>query len=199
MYLKLDIKLHSKNNCYKKGAGIRMGCIEGISRILKICLVLCMLVLAFVSPPDIMKVSAGNTVTVTFNPDGNVSLNVWPATYDFATIYANSSKATTATYFTIQNNGTVNGMYTDAQITSGAAAMSLYDGVCIDAGDNYYSINASGAISNNTFLHTSEARNFDDNLAKGSTKTFGLTLYISNLTTNLTARTVVITLTAGYS
>jgi len=176
-----------------------MGCIEGISRILKICLVLCMLVLAFVSPPDIMKVSAGNTVTVTFDPDGNVSLDVWPATYDFGTIYANSSKATTGTYFTLANNGSVNGMFTDALITSGAAAMTLYDGVCIDAGNNYYSINASGTISNQTFLHTSDSRDFDDNLAKGGTKTFGLTLYISNLTTNLTQRTVTITLTAATS
>jgi len=177
-----------------------MGCIEYISRILKICLVLSMLVLAFVSPPNIMRVSGNDTITVTFDPDGNVSLDVWPATWAAGTVYANSSKATTAAYFTLANNGTVNGMYTDIKVTSGAAAMNIYDGQCIDVGKNdYYSINASGTISNQTFIHTGEYRNIDDNLAKGSTKTFGLTIYLSNLTTNLTGRTVVITLQAAYS
>ena len=171
-----------------------MGC--NMKKILMIGLVISILIgLAFV-PSDKQSVKAGYTITITFDPDGNVSLDVSPATYAFGTLYANSSEGTTATYFTIWNNGSMDDMQTDLQINTSPAALTVDEDSVPAAMDNYALWLDKGTVSSaEAWCKESDWIELDSDLDTTGTETFGFTLYIYGISANHSQQTLVIDLT----
>jgi hypothetical protein len=123
------------------------------------------------------------SISVTFNPEGTIDIDVSPKTYNFTTIQAGAWKNTTGSYFTIYNNGTVP---MDTQFKSNAttdsAALSLdNDG---NPGSNAYSFRTSG-LDADDYITNAYAADLDSAIAQHGTKGFALCLRMaSSLTQN---------------
>jgi len=172
-----------------------------IKKILMIALVTSILSIASFSPISI-TVLAGttDTITITFDPQGNISIDVSPETYDFSTFWSYSDESTGGTYFTLWNNGTVDNMQTDIQITTSPANL------CVDynntpTADNYYGLNLTGGTATgiNYWVQEDATIQLDSDLDRSGTKTFGFTLYLSNITVDHAEQTLVVTLTGSQS
>jgi hypothetical protein len=162
-------------------------------KILMIALVIVMMVFSTFTPiSKIVSAGSYDTLTITFKGVGNVSLDVSRGSYNFTTMYAKTMKNTSATYFEIWNNGTVANMIIDVKITSGP-------GLTVDEdsspnGNDGYALRGitGGTIQYQPWYKESDWVRLDDSLAKGTPETFGLRLYISNLTANTTWKTMTV-------
>ena len=155
-----------------------MGCTRDINRILWVLLVVGVVLLGFVSPPGNLKVfAASNIIMVTFDPDGNVSLDVYPNTQAFGTVYIGFSNYTTAnTKFTLYNNGT-GPVDTTAEVTGTAANMVLQDYAGVYGSNTYGLRILQGTATNSTWIVSSEYRILsNDTTGGGGTATFGMQL-----------------------
>jgi len=164
---------------------------------LVIGLVILTLIFYAFAPMQRRIVSGGNTITISFDPDGNVSLDVSPAIYNFSTVYASSSETTGATTFTIWNNGTIDNMVTSAQVTTSPADLAINE-TAIPTDDNKFALYLIGGTASgvNAYMKSSTTIQLDSELDTGGTDTFGFNLYISNLSSNFSWQNMVITLTA---
>ena len=69
-----------------------------IKKTLMIGLILVMLMIASFSPVTINVLAATtDTITIEFDPQGNISIDVSPGTYNFSTFWSNTSESTTGT------------------------------------------------------------------------------------------------------
>jgi hypothetical protein len=165
-------------------------------KILMIGLVIAMTIFATFAPISITVLAAdSDDITITFNPAGNVSIDVSPGYYNFSTIYASSSKLTTTSYFTIWNNGTINNMDTDATISTKPANFNIDADSPPTGNDKYALLALQGSISSAPWFDEAPTYvNLDSDIDMGGSDTFGLRLYISNVTSNFTWQTMVVTL-----
>jgi hypothetical protein len=154
---------------------------------------------AFAPLPSTVYAATTDTIDITFDPEGNVSIEVSPTSYAFGTVWAGDSKPTsTHSYFTIWNNGTIDNMFTDIRISNGAADLSLDDD-SVPSSDNYYSIRVlQGSVSENPWLATTN-RDLDGDLDRSGSDNFGLRVYIAEITQDWNSQSVEITLTAAQS
>jgi hypothetical protein len=168
-----------------------------IKKTLMIGLILVMLMIASFSPVTINVLAATtDTITIEFDPQGNISIDVSPGTYNFSTFWSNTSESTTGTYFTMWNNGTVDNMQTDIQITSGPASLTIDEDSIPTADDNYALYLIGGTASGvNAWVKESATIQLDSDLDRIGTETFGFTLYLSNISANHTWQSMTITLT----
>ena len=167
-----------------------------MKKILMVGFVLSIMVCFAFAPMERQIVKAGTTVTLTFDPDGNVSLDVSPATFDFGVVYANTSESTGSTYFTLWNNGSTDNMSTTIEITTGATNFTIDEDSAPDGWDNY-SLNLTGGTISGAgyWIHEGETIVLDDDLdVADDGQTFGLWLFISNITQNWSTDTIVCTL-----
>ena len=158
-------------------------------------LVLFLMVFATCAPMSI-TVWAGttDTITLTFDPMGNISIEVAPESYDFGTIWASSGKPTASNYFTIWNNGTINNMDTDILITDDPDDLAVNE-TAPPGGVDYYSLLVlQGSVSAAPWVKESDWSDLDSDIDMGGTDNFGLCLYISNISQNWTQQTMVVTL-----
>ena len=178
-----------------------MGCEMEIKKISKICLVLSLLAIASFSPVSINVLAATtDTITITFDPQGNISIDVSPASYNFSTFWSDSNETTTGTYFTMWNNGTVDNMITDIQITTSPADLTVDEDSPPTADDNYALYLIGGTASGvNAWVLESGTIQLDSDLDLSGTETFGFKLYLSNITANHTWQTMELTLTGSQS
>jgi len=147
------------------------------------------------STPTIKTVLADDTVDIIFKIIGNITVEVSPGEYNFSTIYANSSESTTATYFTIWNNGTVDDIQIDVNITSPPSNPALN---CSTDGpptitDSYALQGLKGTIENTPWYKDSGYRSLDTDLDAQTSETFGLKLYAGNVSANTSWETMTIT------
>ena len=154
-------------------------------------------VLGFVSPPGNLKVfAASNQIMVTFDPDGNVSLDVYPTTQAWGVVYMGFSNYTTSnTKFTLVNNGTVQ-MDSTIEANGTAANMLLQDYASV-VGSNTFGLRIlQGTATNSTWLVSTEYRILsNDTVGGGSTATFGMQLMTGpTMSTNWSTQTVWITI-----
>jgi len=171
-----------------------------MKKIFVIGLVLCIMVCLAFAPMERQVVKAGTTITITFDPYGNVSLDVSPATWPVGVIYANSSAASGITYFNIWNNGTVDNMSTTIQITTPATNFTLNDSAIPTGFDNYSLNLTGGSISGKSAWVDDDATiELDDDLDVVGSDDFGFVLYISNITQNFSTDTIVCTLVGSIS
>lgn len=171
-----------------------------IKKILMIALVISILSIASFSPISI-TVLAGttDTITITFDPQGNISLDVFPEEWNLSIVWSYSNESTTNNYFTLWNNGSVD-MQTDIQITTSPADLYL-DYNNTPTADNYYGLNLTGATisGRNHWVQETAAIQLDSNIVASASVTFGFTFYLSNITANHTWQTLVVTLTGSQT
>ena len=149
-------------------------------------------------PISIVKAATTDTIEITFDPQGNISIDVSPANYNFSTFWSYSNESTTGTYFTMWNNGTVDNMITTIQITDSPADLTVDEDSPPVADDNYalYLIGGDASGIDNWILESTTIQ-LDSDLDRAGTKTFGFTLYMSNITANHTWQSLNLTLTGS--
>ena len=151
-------------------------------------------------PISIVKAETTDTIQITFDPQGNISIDVSPDNYNFSTFWSYSNESTTGTYFTMWNNGTVDNMQTNIQITDSPADLTVDEDSSPTADDNYalYLIGGDASGIDNWVLESTTIQ-LDSDLDRAGTKTFGFTLYLSNITANHTWQSMNLTLTGALS
>ena len=170
-----------------------------IKKILTIALVTSILSIASFSPISITVLAATtDTITITFDPQGNVSLDVFPEEWNLSTVWSYSNESTTNNYFTLWNNGTVD-MQTDIQITTSPANLCVEYNISEPTTDNYYALNLTGTTisGKNHWVQELAAIQLDSDIDASASDTFGFTFYLSNITTNHSWQTLVVTLTGS--
>jgi len=154
--------------------------------------------------PVSINVLAGttDTITITFNPEGNISIDVWPETFNFTDFWSSSYEHTGATYFTLWNNGTVDNMVTDinTSATTEEGDLTLDEDSVPTADDNFaLYLAAGGTASGIENWVTASGIELDSDLDRSGTETFGFTLYLSNITADHPYQTLVVTLTGALT
>ena len=163
-------------------------------KILMIGLVIAMTIFATFAPISITVLAAdSDTITITFNPAGNISIDVYPGSYNFSTIWAGSSKATTVTYFTVYNNGSIGNMVSSIEVTDDPENLAPDEDSPPTGNDAYALRVLAGSVSDTPWVKESGWAQLDSDIDKGGSDQFGLRLYVSNLTQNFTWQHMVVT------
>lgn len=138
------------------------------------------------------------SISITFDPDGSVDIDVTPKSYAFGVIQAGDWKNTTGSTFTIYNNGTI---AMDTQIKSNASTDSTQMTLDIDGnpGTDAYSIFTDN-LDTDGYITTAYGADFDSALLGGGSKGFDLHLNIGDyLSSNFTTQTTTIYLQGSIS
>ena len=133
-----------------------------------------------------------DNLIITFDPDGDIDIDISLATYNFSSVLANEWTNTTGGTFTLYNNGSV---AMDTQIKSNATTdetdMSL-NASGVAPGQDEYAIYIQGLDTQN-YLTTAYALEFDQGLIPADSKTFDVCLLIgTNLSANHSWQTTTI-------
>jgi hypothetical protein len=143
--------------------------------------------------PLVMAVSEDNVV-ISFNPYGDIDIDVDHTTYNFTTIYAATTKDSGASEFTLYNNGTID-MDTDINCSATSENMHLNETTSAPQTDEY-AIYVNTTLTNPNWLnHTYETMqaDYDTSLSPNDNKAFGMTLRIgTNLSANHSWQTVTV-------
>ena len=196
--------LSLKNNEVEDEATLGWDTNMKIKKILMIGMIIGILLFAtFVPIPiSIVKAATTDTIVITFDPEGNISIDVWPETFNFSTFWSDSREHTGGTYFTIWNNGSVDNMVTDINTTSTTEEGDLtLDEDSVPTADDGFALYlaAGGTASGIENWVTAGGIELDSDLDMSGTETFGFTLYISNITANHTWQTLGVTLTGALT
>jgi len=164
----------------------------------KIYVILISVLLIAVSTPLVMAASEDDLI-ITFDPDGDIDIDISLTTYNFSTIVVDQWSNTTGGTFTIYNNGTVS---MDTQIKTNAttdeADLSL-NASGVPPGQDEYSIYIEGLDVEN-FLTTAYSLEFDQSLAPSASKTFDICLKLgTSLTANHSWQTTTISFQGSQS
>lgn len=158
-----------------------MGCKKDIRKDLFLISTILMLVFAIITPS--MSMAADDTINVTFDPSGSVSLDVSPQELNFSTVNADSNEES-GTTFTIWNNGTIamkteceantttdeENLSCDGDGTPGYDNFSLrFTSTTMDGDDAY--------ISNSSSSRTT----LDNSLGASASDTFKISIYLGYL------------------
>jgi len=157
-------------------------------KIILVGLISAMLVSALT--PIVMAVTEEG-ITITFDPSGNIDIDVSPNSYDFGTAGANDWTNSTGSAFTLYNNGSTS---MDTQIktnaTTDSGEMTLDpDGTAIPA-DNY-SLNTSG-LDANAWITTAYGADVDSALEALGSKGFDLCLLLADISQDWTQQTTTV-------
>jgi hypothetical protein len=170
-----------------------------IRKKLAIGLVIAML-FAIITPMPMTTVFAAttDTLTCTFDPEGNISIEISPASYDFGTIWANEWKNTSSSAFTLYNNGT-SSMDTGINVSTSPTNFTIDNtGACNS--DDQFGVYTYG-LDSDGWLDTADAggTSFDTAIVAGGSKTFGLNMTIGNITSNFGQDSFVVTVEGSVS
>jgi hypothetical protein len=165
-----------------------MGCKMEIKKV-NVLLVTTMIIAAFT--PLVMAASEDDLI-ITFDPDGDIDIDVNISQYDFSSVQANTWTNTTGGTFTLYNNGTV---AMDTRIKTNATteegAMSL-NATGVAPSQDQYAIKISG-LDFERYLESAYNLDFDQQLLPQDSKTFDVCLRIGvNLSANHTTQTTTI-------
>jgi hypothetical protein len=141
-------------------------------------------VTAAAMPPQIIL--ANESVTVTFNPEGEMLGNVYPNSYDFGDVTMNSNEESIA--FTLCNNGTVQ-MDTNVETNVTTANMECNGTSGLPLAEDFFALqftNSSAFDGNNLYIsNTSASKTELDTALPGLTSgTFYITIWIENTAIN---------------
>ncbi|KYK27981.1 hypothetical protein AYK20_07635 [Thermoplasmatales archaeon SG8-52-1] len=165
-----------------------MGCKMEIKKI-NVILVVTIILAAFT--PHVLAATTDDLI-ITFDPDGEIDIDVNISQYDFGSIQANSWTNTSGGTFTLYNNGTV---AMDTRIKTNATTdetdMSLNASGVAPAQDEY-AIYIEG-LDLEQYLLSSYNQEFDQQLLPADSKTFDVCLLIGvNLSANHSQQTTTI-------
>ncbi len=136
---------------------------------------------------------------ITFDPDGDIDIDVNISFYNFSSVLANEWTNTTGGTFTLYNNGTV---AMDTRIKTNATTdegdMSLNESA-VAPGTDEYAIWIQG-LDLNQYLNSSYIQYFDTALIPQDSKTFDVHLLIgTNLSANHSWQTTTISFEGSQS
>ena len=140
--------------------------------------------------PLVMAATEDN-VHITFDPDGQIDIDVSPASYDFGSSQANAWTNSTGSYFTLYNNGTVP---MDTQIKSNATTdeTTMTLNTAGNPGLDEYSFNTSG-LSNDMWVPSSYGTESDTSLNPSTSQGFDICLLLgTSLSANHTTQNTTI-------
>jgi len=146
-------------------------------KILLVGLISAMLVSALT---PIVMAATEEGITITFDPSGNIDIDVSPNSYDFGAAGANSWTNSTGSTFTLYNNGSTamdTQIKTNATTNSGNMTLDP-DGVSIPM-DNY-SLNTTG-LDTDAWITASYGADVDSSLAALGSKGFDLNLRLADI------------------
>ena len=166
----------------------RMGCRMENKRIY--VFLISMMLLA-VSTPLVIAVTEDDLI-ITFDPDGDIDIDVNLTSYNFSSITVNQAKNTTGGTFTLYNNGTVS---MDTQIKTNASTdendLNL-NASGTPPGQDEYALSIEG-LDVDGYLTSSYGLEFDQALAPSTSKTFDVGLLLgSSLSANHSWQTTTI-------
>jgi hypothetical protein len=165
-----------------------MGCKMKFKKIY-VVLVTSIIIAAFT---PLVLAASEDSVVITFDPNGDIDIDVSLASYAFGGVNSNSWRNTTGGTFTLYNNGTV---AMDTQIrtnaTTDSAQMSL-NASGVPPGTDKYAIYIDGLDVEN-YVNSSYTIEFDQGLLPADSKTFDICLRLgTNLSANFTTQTTTI-------
>ena len=176
-----------------------MGCTKDkIKRLVLISLVVTMIVSA-ITPPIM---AADDTIHVTFDPEGDVSLEVSPTNCNFSTVDANTSEEI-GFDFTLYNNGTIP-MQTDCEtnVTTDEGDLEC-DGNGGNTADDFFCLQFTDTTmdGDDSFISNSSGAQttLDNSLLAGGSDTFRITIHLSNLSANHSWQTTTINFTGSVA
>ena len=146
-------------------------------KILLVGLISAMLVSALT---PIVMAATEEGITITFDPSGNIDIDVSPNSYDFGAASANSWTNSTGSTFTLYNNGSTamdTQIKTNATTNSGNMTLDP-DGLSISA-DNY-SLNTTG-LDANAWITDSYGADVDSALGALGSTGFDLNLRLADI------------------
>ena len=165
-----------------------MGCKMQIKKIYGILVTL--IILAGFTP--LVWAATEDTVIITFDPDGNIDIDISYSSYNFSSVSTNTWANTTGGYFTLYNNGSVP---MDTEIKTNATTdetdMSL-NATDVPPSTDEYAIYIED-LDFPGYLTTAYGTDFDQTLNPLDSKTFDICLLIGvNLTANFSWQTTTI-------
>jgi len=165
-----------------------------VKKIVLICLISAM----WIAPLVPVVLADETSISVTFDPDESVDIDVTPKSYDFGAVLAGTWENTSGSEFTLFNNGTTT---MDTQIKSNAttdsAEMSLENAG--NPGNNEYSIYTDN-LDADGYITNAYAGDLDSALAASGSKGFDLHLNIgSSLSSNFSSQRTTIFLQGSVS
>ena len=137
-----------------------------------------------------MVLAINTKISVTFDPNGVVTIDVWPNTWAAGAVLAGQNVASGAAEFTVWNNGT-GAMYVQLQTnTTSDPAGSGMTYTAGAPGSNAFALNTTGFTLNSYIPINTYSVNYYT-LNSENSKTFGLRVTIgSPLTTNYTTQRI---------
>lgn len=182
---------HIKNVFQKKQLEAVHAILQANKRIKKIYTILISTLLISAITSSVMAVTE-DSVIITFNPNGDIDIDISLAKYNFSSVLANEWSNTTGNAFLLFNNGTVS---MDTRIKTNATTDN--GDMTLDAagtpGQDEYSIETQGFDSDG-FLDSSYVGDFDSALSPNDNKGFDICLLIgTNLSANHSWQTTTIT------
>jgi hypothetical protein len=161
-----------------------MGCTKGnknkgmqLVRKIQCIIISILLAITFVTPAVLG--TTDEVILVWFDPTGDVDINIVVNHTDFDTVTGGTQEATGATAFTLYNNGSI-AMDTTIQTNTSVESGNLSLDTDAAPGNDQYSLYIIGACTNQFITSTAVA--WETDLAGGGSQTFGLRIYLGNLT-----------------
>ena len=159
-----------------------MGCNRKKTKKFIVAFLVIITLIATITPPIIM--AADDTIHVTFDPSGSVSLDVSPQNLNFSTVSADGNEESSTT-FTLYNNGSI-AMKTDCDTnaTTDEGDLTLDDDG--SPTEDYFSLQFTSAAAldgNNNYI-PSAGTTLDNSLAASGSETFKITIYLGPISTD---------------
>jgi hypothetical protein len=161
---------------------MKMGCRkEKIEKLLLSSFVITLIFIAVASP---IVIGVDDTVVITFDPTGSVTLATKPTTLDCGTP-ANGSEDESATAITLYNNGSApmtTSIDTNATTESGNLTLDPDGGTIIE---DYYSVQiTTSSCSEGTQYFTDTLTAYNDTLPPDDSTTFKITVWVGDISEN---------------
>jgi len=132
-----------------------------------------------------------DTVIITFDPDGDIDIDVNISYYNFSSVVAGIWSNTTGGTFTLYNNGSIpmdTEIRTNASTDEGDMNLNQSD---VPPGMDEYAIYIEGLDFEN-YVNSSYTIEFDQGLNPSDSKTFDVCLLLGNISTNHSWQTTTI-------
>ena len=153
------------------------------------CILVSLIIIAAASP--LVLAASEDTVIITFDPDGDIDIDVNLSFYNFSSVVAGIWSNTTGGTFTLYNNGTIP---MDTEIRTNASTdegdMNLNESAVPPQQDEY-AIYIEGLDFEN-YVNSSYTIDFDQGLNPNDSKTFDICLLMGNISTNHSWQTTTI-------
>ncbi len=130
-----------------------------------------------------ISIAADDTIHVTFDPTGSVSLDVSPQTLNFSTVTANGNEES-GTTFTLYNNGTI-AMQTDCDTNATTDEGDLTLDADGSPTEDTYSLRFTSTTMDGDDAYITDAGvTLDNSLSASGSDTFKITIYLGPISTD---------------